>query len=871
MFSMVDLLSQANPADVIISYKCLNKPLPVVLKELSKKSGSNIVFSDSKFKSKKTVTINANNERLGDVLNVVLDPYKLTIEIIEGVIVVVNARNQEIFKEYTLYGTVSDKATGELLPYAAVYLDDRSQGIYANEKGFFAFKLLRGTYKIFFNYLGYDTDSISFFIKRDSMVDIQLNLTTTHLKEVTVQEDLSKSSYKYGEDFYSKEKIYKASSLLGESDVLRSIITTAGVSSGADGFGGLSVRGGNNDQNLVLYDGVPVQNTGHAFGLISIFSSTVIKDARLIKGAFPARYGGRLSSYLDVKTKDGNKTKFGGEIGISTIASHATIEGPIVKNKASFLISYRRTFADPTIKTVAEYINQQSQSEGSTGYYFQDLNAKISFDLNKKNQISISFYKGSDNFSSENSAKKTSSKVDFLDQNNNDFKWGNNLLSLHWNAQVGKNQFSKLILFQSKWDNSFFKFQRNAIDSMGKVNDIYTADFKHSEFKVRGIKWDYDIQIKSSNMVRFGAGINQNQSSIGYNNLSNLEGFLNYPASISYDTIEKITKPYNYTTSEYYGYVEEEISSGKNIVFNIGVHTSVYKIDSLYRPSIQPRASLSIYGDFSWFNISGSYNRQYQQSLSENGLGFPSDLWVNASRYIKPADGYNFSSTLGFLLGKNTTVNFGGYYKTMKNIISLGEGQNLVIGSNDVWQKSIPFGDGKAYGAELTIANQSKYANFEVNFTYSKSNRQFEDLNNAKTFKYRFDRRYMANGNIEFKLNPNLNLIFTGTYQEGAKVTLPTGGVVETKTPAGSYIYPIYLGKNNFTFRDYIRLDVAFSYVSKTKSGSHRFFAGVYNVLNRKNPIYLQLDRNTFNLNIYEVNQVSVLPLLPAISYTLTF
>jgi hypothetical protein len=866
-----ELIAQTGSVETIISYKCLNKPLPVVLKELSIKSNANIVFSDSKFKSKKTITINANNEKLGDILKVILDPYRLTIEIIEGVIVVVNAKNEEIFKEYILNGVIRDKTTGELLPYASVFLDDKSQGIYSNEKGFYAFKLKRGTYKVMFSYCGYDLDSLNFFIKRDSSINISLNPSTINLEEIIVQEDLNKTSYRYGEDFYSKEKIYKASSLLGESDVMRSIITSAGVTSGADGFGGLSVRGGNNDQNFVLYDGVPVQNTGHAFGLISIFSSSVIKDARLIKSAFPARYGGRLSSYLDVKTRDGNNTKFGGEVGISTIASHVTIEGPIAKDKASFLFSYRRTFADPTIKSVSEYINQTNGSEGTTSYYFQDFNGKISFDISKKNQLSLSFYKGVDDFNTSSIAKKTSSKINYVDQNDNNFKWGNNLISFHWNAQIGKNQYSKLILFQSNWNNNFFKFRRNAIDSLSEINDIYTADLKASEIKVRGVKWDYDLQLKPSNIIRLGVGYNQNSSSIKYKNLSNLNNPPIYPEVIDKSSLLALATPYIYSTNEVYGYLEEELSSGKNLVFNIGIHTSIYKFDSTYLPSIQPRMSLALNGDYTWFNISGSLMRQYQQSLSENGLGFPSDLWVNASRFIKPADGYNFSTQFGFLMGKNASLNFGGFYKLMNNIISIGEGRNLVIEPNTAWQKDIPFGKGKAYGAEVTFKSETKLLNFELNFTYSKSTRQFEDLNNALEYLYKFDRKYMSNAIVGVKIGHKLDLIFTGTYQEGAKVTFPSGGIIVAKQPGGSVIYPLYTSKNNYTFKDYIRLDVAFNFVSKSKAGTHRVFAGVYNVLNRKNPIYLQLDRNTFNLNTYEANQVSILPLLPAISYSLTF
>jgi hypothetical protein len=244
---------------------------------------------------------------------------------------------------------------------------------------------------------------------------------------------------------------------------------------------------------------------------------------------------------------------------------------------------------------------------------------------------------------------------------------------------------------------------------------------------------------------------------------------------------------------------------------------------------------------------------------------------VNTSQFIKPASGYNFSTTLGFLLNDNFALNFGGYYKIMERIIALGEGEGLSVDETGQWQKLVPFGKGNAYGAEAMLNFVSKLTNFEFNVTYGSSKRQFEDLNNGKEFAFKLDRRFMSNGKLSFKLGEKTEFSFIGTYQGGSKVSFPTGGILEAKTPTGSYIYPLFEGKNNYTFRDYVRLDIAFNFVTKSKIGTHRIFLGVYNVLNRKNPIYLQLRRNALDLNTYEASQVSVFPLLPAITYTLIF
>ncbi len=855
-----------------VSYKCLNKPLSIVLREVSKSTGVNIVFANNKLKTKKTVTISSSNEELGDFLDIVLEPYRLTYEQIDNTIVIVNQTLKGLDYDYFISGYIRDKTSGEALPYATSILSDNSAGVYANEKGFYSLKLKRGTHQIIYSYLGFVNDTISLYIKKDSTANINLQLYEAKLNEVTVTEDLNRSSFKYGEDYFSNEKLYHSTTLLGEADVMKSITTLAGISSGADGFGGLSVRGGNTDQNLILYDGVPVQNNGHAFGLISIFNPSIVKEVRLLKNAIPARFGGRLSSFMDIKTKDGNNKKFGGEVGLSTIASHATLEGPIIKDKASFIVSYRRTFADPIIKSVSNFINQSTNSIGSTSYFLSDLNAKLAFQLNTKHQLSVSYYTGKDELETYNKRSENLSSVSFIDQNNNQQSWGNDLISLHLNSQIGKNQYSKFTVFQSKWNSNDFNFKRNAKDTLGIINDIFVSDLKHSQFNVKGIKWDYDIQFKSSNIMRFGLAYNKYDSEVAFKNQSNLNSNLQYPAEFTYADIFKKVNPLQYNTQEYIGYIEEEISSGKSLNFNIGLHTSVYKQDSVYIPSFQPRASLTLNGEFTWFNIAASVCRQYQQALSENGLGFPSELWAISTKGLKPAKSLNFSSNLGFMLSKNTSLNFGAYYKQMSDIISLGEGQTS-IWTNDVnWTKFVPFGKGNAYGGEVTFSTDNKFVRMDVNFTLSKSTRDFEDLNNGKQFLYKFDRLFMSNANLGVKLGKNTDITLIGTYQEGSKVTFPTGGVVEAKTQDGqSYLYPIYTAKNNSKFRDYIRLDASFNYVVKSKIGQHRILFGVYNILDRKNPLYLQIKRNTYNLNSYEVNQVSVMPLLPALSYLLTF
>ncbi|MBL0083032.1 MAG: carboxypeptidase-like regulatory domain-containing protein [Saprospiraceae bacterium] len=862
------ILAQQTPQDTRVSYRCVNKPLPVVLKELSKETGVNIVFSESKINSTKTVTIGATNELLVDVVKVICEPFKLTYQIIGGNIAIVSQKFEGLNEQFTLSGYLRSKEGGEALPYAAVYLADRSAGVFCNEDGFYALKLKRGNHNVVFSYVGYNEDTLQLFLGRDTTVNMKLG-TSNQITEIIVEEDLTRTTERYGETYFSTDRIANAMMFAGEADVLRAINSTSGVSTASDGFGGLSVRGGNYDQNLILYDGVPVQNTGHAFGLISIFNSSIIQDSRLIKGGFPARYGGRLSSILDIKTRDGNNQHYQGELSLSTIASRAVVEGPIIKNKASFLLSYRRTFADPWIKELSRYIIESGDGKGETSYHFSDFNGKLSFWIGSRHQLSFSYYNGGDDLRSDASTDKTSFGARYNSRDINEQKWGNQLASVHLHSQLGKNVFSRLIAYSSKWESDAYFFDRNAVDSAAVVEDIYAADYKVSKLDMQGLRWDLDLQLNRNHLFRFGAGYVKNSFTPGFISITNVNTGPIFPEVITKDEISLLANNNSYGSSELTAYFEEEFNAGQNVLFNLGVHGSQFKYGTTTYTSAQPRASMNINGQKTWFNLSAAMLRQYHQALSDNGLGFPSDQWITASKYILPADGFNANTSLGFLLSKSSSVVIGAYYKSMKNIISLGEGEALQITGGEEWQKLIPRGEGKAYGVEAGFQWSHPKAEFEFNATYGKANRQFEDLNNGESYLYKYDRTYMTNTSLSLKTGEKSRMNVFFTYQKGSNVSLPTGGIIVREQNGQKYIYPVFEGKNNYRFPAFIRLDVGFTFNSKSKIGEHRIFVGIYNVLNRKNPVYLDISRNNFDLNVYEINKVSIFPVLPSLSYTL--
>ena len=870
LFTVVTVTIGQDVKTVRVTYKSINKPLPVVLTELSKQSGVNIIFSESKFKIKKNVTINANNERLIDVLAYALEPSKLSYEIIDNYITIVNAKNKDLNEEFIISGFLRDSFDREILPHGTVYLSDHSNGVYANEKGFYSLKLKRGTYTVIYSYVGYKEDTIKLFLESDTTMTRLLS-NNTRISEITIEEDLSKITFKYGEEFLSKDRIQGSQYFGGEADVIKAVNLLPGVSTGADGFGGMSIRGGNYDQNLILFDGVPVQNTGHGFGLISIFNSNIIQDARFIKGAFPARYGGRLSSILDIKTKDGNKRNYEGEVSISTIASKAHLEGPIIKDKASFIISYRRTFADPWIKSVSSFINESAGSEGSTSYFFEDINAKVNFDLSKKHQLSLSYYKGKDGLKTNSLFKKEPDDITYIDESYLDQNWGNSITSIHLNSILGNKTFSKLLAYSSKWNNESYNFSRIATDSASIIEDIYNSDYEYSNFNTTGVRWELDHQLNKKNYIKLGASYINYNFQPKFQTINNITGDSIYPRVLSIKDLTENIEFKNYNSKELLFFLEDEISFD-NVIVNFGVHSSKYSFDTTSSWSFQPRFSMQINGKKSWFNISGSSLRQYQQIISENNLGFPSDLWINSTNYIQPADALIASATFGFMPSKNLSFNVGGYYKKMKNLVSLSEGSVLLPNSNDaVWQQLIDKGQGTAYGAELSIRYNTNNVDFENNFTIGNSTRLFQESNNGEAYNYKLNRRFISNSRLNLRLSKRTELTSIFTYQTGSFVSFPSGGVVVREINGEKIIYPIYEGKNNKTLPAYMRLDFGLTFVSNNKLGTHRVFAGIYNIINRKNPIYLDIERNTFSPNVLEASQVSIFPILPSLSYSLSF
>ncbi len=863
--------AQKSPDDVRVTYTAVNKTLPRVLKDLVGISGVNIIYSENKLNKKRKINFQAKKEKLGSILHIVLEPFRMDYEVIGDNIVIVSVRSETFKKDVRISGFIRDERSGEVLPYATLYDAKNNVLIEANENGFYGALVQRKEYRFAVSYIGYRDTIYNAFFGENKIQDLVLKNENT-INEIIVTDEKADKIEKFGVDRFNKTHVNHSTFVGGEADINRVIGMSAGVATGADGFGGMSVRGGNYDQNLVLFDGVPIQHSGHALGLVSIFNSNVIQEASLYKSNFPSKYGGRLSSILDIRTREGNYKKLSGEFGLSTLTSKATLEGPIIKDKASFLVSYRRTFADVWIKALSRYQNDINGDEGESSYNFYDFNAKLNFILNKNHKLFFSYYQGKDDFSNYRNALRQIETIKIEDRNRNDLIWGSKIGSLHLYSKWSSQFFSRFMIYGSDWNYESFDFDSYYIDKDSSQSEIYDLEYEWSSIQSLGSRLEMDWLVNGWLNLSFGGSINQqifNPSGVYKNNINS--GSL-YPSIPTKDGIAAERSSNELENQEINGFLEAVIQFAPNTSLLLGAHASLYQINDKQYQSIQPRVLFATGSRNARFHVGASNMVQYNSIISSNQLGLPSDLWVTSTDRLKPSDAWIF--TLGSSYFSNTGINVSGevYYKMMNNLLGLDEGGNIPFDGEGNWENFIPNGKAVSYGLELEFMKRFGKYNFRTNYTYSKSTRDFADLNNGMMFDYRYDRTHMFNCNMSANLGSKADVSLNFIYGTGNPATFPTSEIIELETSNGDkYLSIIYSEKNNVRFKDYVRVDLGFNFYTKYKFGKQKFFIGVYNLLNTTNPLFLDIRRNKFDPDVYELQSVSVLPILPAINYSLSF
>lgn len=743
-------------------------------------------------------------------------------------------------KQLTINGFVRDSTNGEVLIGANIYLKNNNTGTITNTFGYYSMAIPeQDSVEIIFSYMGFMSLNKQFTAHSGIKYDADLVPQVISLNELIVSAERSNENVVQNQMStmdVSINTIRKLPAILGETDVLKSIQFLPGVQAGSEGTTGFYVRGGSADQNLVLLDGAVVYNPNHLFGLLSTFNPRAINKVSLIKGGFPAQYGGRLSSSMNIAMKEGNNKEFHGEAGFGLIASRFTLEGPIIKDKASFMVSGRRTTLDMLLKPFSLFKNNS--------YSFYDLNAKVNFELTDKDRLFISYFKGRDD-----------AAYVFTNSLNYNLKFGNSTGTFRWNHLLG----DKLFVNTSLIYNSYLLNLRT-------IQGNFYAEF-YSEIKDVNSKIDFDYFLSAKHNIKFG---------FNYTNHiftpTGTSGNVPKDSTVIIVNTGTIQKKY---AKEGAVYLNDKYNFSQRIGLNIGVRVPIYKIGNTTYTRVEPRTTLKyILTPQSSIKAAYTIMNQFVHLVPSATASVPTDIWIPSSDIVKPQ--HSKQIALGYFQNSrdnNYEASIETFYKTMDNQVAFREGTHLIEQTNI--DSQLVFGKGESYGAEFFLKKKTGQYSGWISYTLSWTNQQFPELNFGKVFPFKYDRRHNLSVVGIYEMNKKWTLSADFVLTSGNATTLPKGRV-NIYGGGGLYngVFDVYSGRNNYRLNMYNRLDVSATNKHKAhlfgKAYDGELIFSIYNLYNRKNPyfVYFDVDATT---NKPFARQVSLLPIIPSITYNLNF
>lgn len=764
--------------------------------------------------------------------------------------------------KYTVSGYIKDSLSGETLIGATLSITDKSTGIASNQYGFYSLTLTEGTYTFICSYTGYQTRIEEIKLYGDKEFNFEIAPKLTSSQEIIIsgkRRDANVKNAQMGVIDLSIEQIRSAPAFLGEIDLLKTIQLLPGVRNAGEGSAGIYVRGGGPDQNLIMLDDAVVYNTGHLFGFFSIFNADAIKSTSLIKGGMPAQYGGRLSSVLDISMKDGNDKNFQVDGGLGLIASRISVQGPIKREKASFIFSARRTYADALAKP---FVKASSPYKGS-GYYFYDFNAKVNYKFSDRDRLYLSGYFGKDKFDFLNG--KRSLDVGVI--------WGNTTGTVRWNHVFNKRLFGNTTVVYNDYQ---FTFTARQNDFRIKLS---------SGIKDFNIKQDFDLYPYTGHKLKFGA-------------MYTYHTFIPSVISGRQDSVE--FKPKNAQTKyahEVAAYVQDNWDISDKLKANIGLRWSAFQQIGAYKKYIndangnhidstvykkgepvityngfEPRFTLR-YSINDKTSVKGSVTKNYQyiHLVSNAGTTLPTDLWVPSTYKVKPQDSWLYALGLFKNLSDNnyeTSVEV--YYKQMNNQIEYEEG--YTPNTLEDTENYFTFGKGWSYGAEFFINKTRGRLTGWIGYTLGWTWRKFSNLNFGEKYPAKYDRRSDLSIVGSYELNAKWKLSSAFVFGSGNAATLPQRFYI-----FNGVLTQEYSRINEYRLPSYHRLDLSAIYSPNKKPDrkvKSQWVFSVYNIYSRKNPYFIYFDQegNPYNGTLkIQAKQVSLFPVIPAVTWNFKF
>jgi hypothetical protein len=756
--------------------------------------------------------------------------------------------------QFTVSGRVTDASSGETLIGATILSPSTQQGTTTNEYGFYSLSLpANDSATLIFSYVGFQNSERTLLLTEDLTINVELGegieLEEVVIKANSFKEQLNSTQMSVERLDMAEVKLLPA--LLGEVDILKTLQLKPGIPSGAEGRTGLFVRGGAGDQNLIVLDEAIVYNPNHLFGFFSTFNADAVKDLQLYKGGFPPQYGGRLSSVIDVKLKDGNNKKFAGAGGIGLISSRLTLEGPIQEGKSSFIVSGRRTYVDIFTRAVNRANEDNEDFSQIPDYFFYDLNTKVNYQINDKNKFFLSGYFGRDVFGFTS---------DFFSFN---FNWGNATGTARWNHTFSPKLFSNATF-------TFSDYQYNI------TNEITGFSFEvGSKIRDANLKYDFYYNLSDQHNIKFGVQATNHEFEVGRLQAGSDDGEVSFSAGQNFDGVE------------FGAYIQDDFIVNSDFTVSGGFRLSGFNNEGKTYIGWEPRIA-SKYSLTDRLSLKASYARMYQyvHLISNASVALPTDIWYPSTANVAPQISDQIATGFSFALGDQYFITNEYYYKWLDNQIDFIDGAQLF--ANDNLEEEFAFGDGFAYGGELSIEKREGRLQGWIGYTLAWIRRgNFrgvkQDIMDGRYFAPRYDRRHDVSVVATYDLSRRLKASATWVYGSGDLTWLPQGRIALQDVPGAEIqpVIPVFGDRNTFRLPAYHRLDLGLVIKFFPKWGESDLTVSVYNAYDRRNPYFIFLepefdviDTGPDLLNVpsrVAAKQQSLFPILPSVTWNFKF
>jgi hypothetical protein len=774
-------------------------------------------------------------------------------------------------KKYTVSGYVYQE-NGEPLINATVKDEASRTGTLSNDYGFFSITLPEGKHVLSFSFIGFGQKKEEILLDKNITRKVYLKEDCS-LNEVVVTGDLNSSIYttQTGKVSLTARELHTEYSLLSSPDVVKTLQNLPGVASGTELVSGLYVHGGNHDENLFLLDGTPLYQVNHLGGLFSAFNTDIIKNIEFYKSGFPARYGGRLSSVVDVRTNDGDMKEYHGNVTMGLLDGRIQCEGPIIKNRTSFNVAMRRSWLDVFSTPVFFFRNKSKKEDQFTARYaFHDINAKTTHAFSDRSKAYISFYSGNDILKVDNKQnfhEYTSGSDEELYRTKFNLQWGNLTTTINWSYRFTPRLFANFTGVYAHNRSLYDYEEEDKFLNTGQVTEVtHIKRRNHSVIDDIGYRMEFDYKPGLRQHVRMGSNYLFHTFRPQSQAVKNIFG-----NNDKKDTIQH-SNSFCYRGHEFTVYAEDDITLGKKWRTNIGVHYTLFKISDKTYHSVEPRVAVRYqWSEHTAIKLSYTEMNQFIHLLSSTYLNLPTDYWVPSTKDIRPMRSRQYAAGVYMRLPHHVRLSLEGFYKTMSRTIEYDGGGRLAPSAGD-WEMNVKQGKGKAYGAECELAYLTAGTSVNIAYTLSWSKRKFNEIYQG-WYAGKFDNRHKLNIAVRHKFTGRIDAYAAWTFHSGNKMTIPSQYVNAPEIPGIKEKEPaqwIYEKLNNVTLPSYHRMDVGVNFRKTTTRGYERIWnVSIYNAYCRMNALYAKVEK--LPEGKFRGKATGVFPIIPSFSYTIKF